>query len=115
MMPSKPGENKCNTCKYKFSNRDCITTKCDYVYYLDEIETKSDVSLKINIQTNGEIIHSYSDRDLSYFLDDVINRCYNHNCDNCPIPHNDLTCNTHKYLTDTRLTHLTKPYFDEDS
>lgn len=114
MMPSKPGETKCNTCKYKFSDRDCIMTKCDYVYYLDEVETKSDVSPKINIQTNGEIIHSYSDRDLSYFLDDVINRCYNHNCDNCPIPHNDFTCNTHKYLTDTRLTHLTRPYFDED-
>lgn len=111
MMLSKPGETKCNTCKYKFSDRDCITTKCDYVYYLDEIKTKSDAPTK----TNGQIIRSYSDRDLSYFLEDVINRCYNHNCDKCPIPHNDLTCNAYKYLTDTRLTHLTKPYFDEDS
>ena len=107
MWPDRPKDDRCNTCKYKFSDRDC-TASCNYGYYLDKVVKDN------KDKTNADIIRELSDRDLSYFLDDIIDRCINQDCDRCPIPHKDGTCDTFEYLTQTLHRDINNPYLECD-
>ena len=62
MWPNKQKESKCDTCKYKFSDRNCKVS-CNYEYYLTKVISSE--SSDTTGDTNGMIIRELSDIYLS--------------------------------------------------